>query len=248
MRPLIAVPAYDLMPGRVRHWRESGVAVPAPYVEALHRAGAQEAILMPVPVSDADAAELLARFDGLVLLGGGDLDPACYGQAPGAELYGVSEARDAFELALTRAAIEQEIPTLAICRGVQALNVVLGGDLDQHITGRPGLMVHGTPNEEDGAVIHDVALERGSRLAAAIRVARPACSSHHHQAIDRLGDDLVVTARSDDGIVEGVELARAAWVVGVQWHPEDTAASDPVQQRLFDAFVEQAGHLSSRKA
>jgi putative glutamine amidotransferase len=148
--------------------------------------------------------------------------------------------RDAFELTLLRAAIDRSMPTLAICRGAQVLNVLLGGTLDQHITGREGLLGHGIPGVEGGAALHDLELDSGSKLATAMGVTRAECSSHHHQAVDRVGDALTITARAPDGIVEGVELDGDAWIVGAQWHPEDTAGRDPAQQALFDALVRQA--------
>jgi putative glutamine amidotransferase len=242
--PLTAVPAYVLEEGRVTRWDDEAVASPLRYIAALHRAGAQEAIVMPVLLGEGNAAErLLARFDGLVLLGGGDLAPSTYGQQPHERVYGVSEVRDAFELGLARAAIALGTPTLAICRGHQILNVALGGTLDQHITDRlPG---HGRPGTERGTELHDISLEPGSRLAAALGVTRARCSSHHHQAVDRLGRGLRATAWAEDGVIEGVELDGDGWVVGAQWHPEDTAADDPVQQRLFDAFATQASSFSS---
>jgi putative glutamine amidotransferase len=195
---------------------------------------------MPEEIAPTDAANLLDHFDGLLLLGGGDLDPATYGAVPDTHNYGMSHARDAFELALARAAIDRGMPTLAICRGSQVLNVVLGGSLDQHITGRDGLMGHGVPGVEGGATLHDVDIDTDSRLGRAMGTMTAECSSHHHQAMDQLGTGLRVTARAPDGIVEGIELDGAAWIVGAQWHPEDTAGRDPVQQSLFDAFVREA--------
>jgi putative glutamine amidotransferase len=239
-RPLIAVPAYPVKAGRVEGWVNAGVAAPLPYIEALQRAGAQEAILSPVAIDDAGGVDVLARFDGLLLLGGGDLAPVEYGQEPRDEVYSVIAHRDRFEIALVRAAIELGVPMLAICRGHQVLNVAQGGTLDQHITGRDGVLDHGKPGVEGGASVHDLELEAGSRLATAMGTTRASCSSHHHQAVDRVGDGLRITARAPDGIVEGIELAGDVWIVGAQWHPEDTAAGDPVQQRLFDTFVEQA--------
>ena len=123
-------------------------------------------------------------------------------------------------------ALELDLPVLAICRGLQLLNVAFGGSLHQHIDGHK-------------LVLHDVSVEPGSRLAA-LGTMRPACFSVHHQSIDRVGAGLVVTARADDGTVEGIELPDH-WVVGVQWHPEDTAADDPAQQALLDAFVGECG-------
>jgi gamma-glutamyl-gamma-aminobutyrate hydrolase PuuD len=239
-RPLIAVPAYPVKAGRVQGWEKPGVAAPTPYMEALHRAGAREAILMPVAIDDTDASEVLERFDGLLLMGGGDLHPEEYGQERRDEVYGVIPHRDRFEVALARAAVARDLPTLAICRGHQVLNVALGGSLDQHISERDGVLAHGKPGVPGGSSVHDVDLEPGSRLAEAMDVTRASCSSHHHQAVDRVGDRLRVTARSPDGVVEGIELDGDAWIVGAQWHPEDTAATDAAQQRLFDTFVRQA--------
>jgi putative glutamine amidotransferase len=239
-RPLIAVPAYPVKAGRVQGWEKPGVAAPAPYVEALQRAGALEAILMPVGIDDADAGEILDRFDGLLLLGGGDLHPQEYDQERRETVYGVVPHRDRFEIALARAAVDRGLPTLAICRGHQVLNVALGGALDQHISDRAGVLAHGKPGVPGGSSVHDVDLDPGSRLAEAMGVTHASVSSHHHQAVDRTGDGLRVTACAPDGIVEGIELDGDAWIVGAQWHPEDTAADDPAQQRLFDTFVRHA--------
>ena len=124
------------------------------------------------------------------------------------------------------------------------LNVALGGSLDQHITDRAGVSATAGPASTGGWSVHDVELEPGSRLATAMGVTRAWCSSQHHQAVDRIGDGLRVSARAPDGVIEGIELEGDAWIVGVQWHPEDTAADDPAQQRLFDAFVRQAGAIT----
>jgi putative glutamine amidotransferase len=239
-KPLVAVPAYPVVPGRIEGWRDAGIAVPEPYLAALKRAGAQEAVLMPEPISAADAGDLLDHFDGLLMLGGPDLDPETYGEEDDGHTYGVSHVRDAFELTLLRIAIDRAMPTLAICRGAQVLNVLLGGTLDQHITGREGLVPHGIPGVEGGAALHDLDIDAGSKLATAMGATQAECSSHHHQAVDQVGDGLTITARAPDGIVEGVELEGDAWIVGAQWHPEDTAGRDPAQQALFDTFVREA--------
>jgi putative glutamine amidotransferase len=237
-RPLIAVPMYPrLSPGQVRGWADDGVGLPARYVDALRRAGAQEALFLPELDDDA-VDDVLTRVDGLLLVGGGDLDPATYDDAATDTVYGVSAARDACELALMRAAIAQGLPTLAICRGHQVLAVALGAKLDQHITGRPGLLDHGVPGVDDGARSHAVRVEPDSKLARAMGTTTPTVSSHHHQTVTALGPQIRVVAVAPDGIVEGIEpVGGDAWIVGVQWHPEDTAGSDPSQQALFDAFV-----------
>jgi putative glutamine amidotransferase len=193
---------------------------------------------MPDELDEREAADLLTRFDGLLLLGGGDLDPETYGQARAEEVYGVIARRDGFELPLVHAALDAGLPTLAICRGHQVLNVALGGTLDQHITSRGTAVGHGLPGVEGGATMHSVRVQHGSRLASAFGATAASVSSHHHQAVEKLGDGLEAVAWADDGIVEGIELADGEqWMIGVQWHPEDTAGTDPLQQRLFDAFV-----------
>jgi putative glutamine amidotransferase len=245
-RPLIAVPIYPrLEPGRVRGWSEAGVGLPARYVDALRRAGGLEAMFLP-DLGDDDADEVLDRVDGLLLVGGGDLDPGTYGEAAASRVYGVDRDRDASELALARAAIARDIPTLAICRGHQVLAVALGAKLDQHITGRPGLLDHGVPGVDDGARLHDVDVEPDSKLARALGTTTPTVSSHHHQAVIGGEPRLRVVACASDGTVEGLELVGSdAWIVGVQWHPEDTAGSDPAQQGLFDTFVRACSTVGS---
>jgi putative glutamine amidotransferase len=200
------------------------------------RAGGQ-----PVIVNDArDPKELLARVDALVLTGGPDVDPARYGEAPHPSVYGVDAADDDFECALAEAATIRSVPTLAICRGIQILNVARGGTLHQHIADDPGVPAHGQPGVAGGAREHEVTLDAGSLVADVMDTTKIVASCHHHQAIDQLGDGLRVVGRATDGIVEALEL-DGAFLLAVQWHPEDTADTDPAQQRLFDALVNRAG-------
>jgi putative glutamine amidotransferase len=235
-RPLIAVPAYLVRSGRVEGWTTSAVAAPETYLQALRRAGARGAIVMPDDLAEDEPDQVLERFDGLLLIGGGDLDPDSYGQARQQQVYGVIDRRDGFELPLVRAAIARAMPTLAICRGHQVLNVALGGTLEQHLV--PGDVPHGVPGVAGGSTAHFVRVHEGSMLAAALRVTAAEVSSQHHQAVDKLGADLEAVAWADDGVIEGIEVTLPdQWVIGIQWHPEDTAGSDAVQQRLFDAFV-----------
>lgn len=237
--PRVAVPAYTPAARRVRASIGDGFSVPEHYVHALHRAGA-----VPYLLSAYDprpAHEVLDDFDGLLLIGGGDIDPAGYGGGRHPELYGIELDRDRFECALAVAAVDRELPLLAICRGMQMLNVALGGTLHPHLPEIPGSEAHRTVDGE--LLLRDVDIRPGTLLASTlgtIRVQR--CSCRHHQSIDRVGRDLEVVARADDGTVEGMERAvPGGWLLGVQWHPEDTAAGDPVQQALFDAFVAEAG-------
>jgi putative glutamine amidotransferase len=233
--PLIALPAYPMKPGRVDGWADPAFAIQAMYVESLQRAGAQEAVLGPRHLDHGEALAVLERFDGLLLPGGGDVIPERYGAPRAEQTYGTIPLRDEFEFALCNAALELARPLFAICRGTQVLNVALGGTLTQHITDDfPG---HGTPGVEGGQHVHDISIEAESRAGAAMGTTRTRCSCHHHQAVARVGRGLRVTARADDGIVEAMELEGPTWVTAVQWHPEDTAAGDPAQQGLFDAFV-----------
>jgi putative glutamine amidotransferase len=176
-----------------------------------------------------------------LLCGGGDVDPSCYGAAPHALTAGIDELRDAFELSSVRAALDAGIPVLAICRGMQVLNVACGGTLHQHLGDLPGTILHrpDPPALCDVGVLHTASVASGTRLADALGSSEPLGSSYHHQAIDRVGTGLSVTAKARDGVIEAVEHEQG-WVVGVQWHPEDTAARDEVQQNLFDAFVREA--------
>ncbi len=240
MPPLIAVGGRHLKPGSVPGWPDRGaLAVPDRFIKALHRAGAREAVLLPTEIDPGEASDLLGRFDGLLLTGGGDIVPARYGARTREEIRGADPARDEFEVALALAALDRGMPLLAVCRGAQVLNVALGGTLDPHIQDRVDVLTHEGPGTEE-FVMHPVRLESGSRTAWAMGVERPDCPSSHHQALEKLGDGLVATGWSDDGLVEATEH-EDAWAVGVQWHPEVTAASDPAQQGLFDALAEQAG-------
>jgi len=240
-RPLIAVVAYHLDGSRVARWPEGGYGVPALYLDALRRAGARTAIV--APGEEGEPEELLEPFDGLLLVGGGDVDPARYGGTSSEHVYGVEPDRDEAEIALLHAAEGIALPTLCICRGVQVMNVAYGGTLLGHLPDIPGLQVHGVPLDQT-QTIHDVLVEPGSRLSAVTKTDRLASLSHHHQGIDRVGEGLVVTGRTEDGLIEAIERIvpdpedpTAPWIVGVQWHPEETAESDPAQQSLFDALT-----------
>jgi len=181
---------------------------------------------------DELARDVLSRVDALCLPGGPDVAPNRYGAASvHSKVFGVRAEHDALDIALARAAIELDKPVLAICRGHQVLNVALGGTLHQHLPDVVG---------DDVGARHfkhhnDIDLMAGSKAAVTMGTTRPHGHCVHHQAIETLGAGLEVTAWSGD-VIEGVELADQ-WVVGVQWHPEDDAATDPEQQALFDGFV-----------
>ncbi|HEY1740021.1 MAG TPA: gamma-glutamyl-gamma-aminobutyrate hydrolase family protein [Acidimicrobiia bacterium] len=241
----MGVTARRLAAGRVTGWHADGVGERSKYLERVRAAGGLPVVLDPAVGTDAGAAgevdKLVARLDAVLLTGGPDVAPACYHEAPHDTVYGTDDVVDGFEFALAHAALRAEVPMLAICRGIQVLNVACGGSLHQHIPDLPGVAAHGRPGEAGGEWPHTVTLDPDSRLARVMGTDRPICSCHHHQSIDQVGDGLRVVGRADDGIIEAIEPAsseRAGFVLAVQWHPEDTATNDCAQQRLFDALVE----------
>ncbi|HEX6131529.1 MAG TPA: GrpB family protein [Actinomycetota bacterium] len=250
-RPLVAVVGYHLDGTRVARWPHGGYGVPLPYVERLRAAGARTAIVAPGETGDPE--ELLEPFDGLVLVGGGDVDPSRYGGERTDHVYGVEPDRDETELELLLAADRLRMPSLCICRGMQLMNVAFGGTLVPHLPAVDGMLEHGVP-VADTQTVHDVKVAPESLLMATTRADVLRCSSHHHQGVDRLGEGLVATGWSDDGLVEAIELPPVdeddwtRWVVGVQWHPEDTARDDPAQQALFDGLVRLAEVRGTRAA
>ena len=214
------------------------------YTAAARAAGLRPYVLPLLSPADADA--LLAGMDGLVLTGGEDVDPRHYGASPHPALGEVHAQRDAFELALARAAQARRLPTFAICRGVQILNVALGGTLVQDLPSeRAGALAHDGAWDR-GARVHPVELTAGSRLARAVGAQRLTVNSLHHQAIADTAPALVATGHAPDGVVEGVEARDDAWwMLGVQWHPEElTATAEGWDRALFAAFAEAARDAS----
>jgi gamma-glutamyl-gamma-aminobutyrate hydrolase PuuD len=230
--PLVGVTTYSER-AAWGAWDRAAALLPDTYVQSVVRAGGRPVLLPPTGDEDVrDAAAVIDALDAVVLVGGGDVDPARYGQGAHATTAGVDARRDAAELALVAAALDAGTPILAICRGMQVLNVHLGGTLCQHLPDVLGTDAH----RPAAGCFADVAVhsEPGS-LAAKVLGERTTVRCSHHQALDDVGAGLVVTSRAADGVVEAVELPSAQFVLGVQWHPEEE-----LDLRLFQALVEAA--------
>jgi putative glutamine amidotransferase len=222
-----------LEPARWSVWDMQAALLPYNYVEAIQRAGGLAVMLAPDPQLTADPGEVLALIDGLMLAGGADIDPASYGQETHAETVATVPARDAFEIALVNTAIERDMPVLGICRGMQLINVARGGTLLQHLPERFGHSEHRRVIGTFEGADHPARLVEGSLAARAAGETLHSTKSHHHQGVDRLGSDLIVSGISErDGLAEAIELPDRRFVLGVQWHPE----ADP-HSKVIGSFV-----------
>ena len=222
-RPLVAIPArFSVSASALRY---GGVVAARALVQAVYAAGGEPLLVLP---EAGDPADRLGWADAVLLPGGGDLDPAAYGeQVVSDAVYDVDRRQDAFDLAVASWALDVGVPLLAVCRGLQVVNVALGGTLHQHV------------EPAHRHLVHEVEVEPASRLAATLGTSRLTASCYHHQTVARLGRGLAVVATAQDRTVEGIELAAAdGFFLGVQWHPEDTAADDPVQRALLESLVE----------
>ncbi|MDP4504483.1 gamma-glutamyl-gamma-aminobutyrate hydrolase family protein [Nonomuraea turcica] len=232
MRPLIAIPArFSASASALRHRAEVNARA---LVEAVWRAGGEPVSLHPhAPGGVSDPVEVagrLARFDAVLLPGGGDLAPHRYGDLAAHEsVYDVDDEQDGFDLEVARQALAAGVPVLAVCRGLHVVNTVLGGTLEQDMGGT---------DLEHRHVLHPVAVLTGSLLERTTGAQKVNASCYHHQRVSRVGEGLVVTAEAADGTIEALEApGLASWFVAVQWHPEDNAHEESAQQSIFDAFV-----------
>ena len=234
-RPLVIIPARFSQDASALRY-EAEVAA-AKLLAAVWDAGAEPLVVHPTALGEPDDLKRLRqRFwmaDGILLPGGGDLSSRWYGEPPHPTLYNVDETQDAFDLALARWAIADRIPLLAICRGNQVVNVALGGTLVQDMTEEIG--------QSHRNFVHDIDLDAESPLREVVADHRITISCSHHQCIAVLGDKLVAAAHASDDTIEAVTLAdHEGWYLGVQWHLEDFADTDPIQHGIFRAFVDAA--------
>lgn len=206
---------------------EPNDTVPRAYVRAVRRAGGLP-VLLPL-LDPADVDDLLASVDGVVVSGGGDVHPSRYGEEPRPELWGVDTTRDEFDHVLWHRLLERPFPVLGVCRGAQTLNVALGGTLVQHLDDHP--REHGD--------LHHAEVAAGSQLAGVVGAGAIDVNSLHHQAIEKPGDGVVVTATGHDGTVEAIEVEGAPHVLAVQWHPE-LLRHEPRHLALFEDLVRRA--------
>jgi putative glutamine amidotransferase len=228
MRPIVGITSYaeEVTWGA---WVEPSAVVPLAYVRAVERSGGRPLV---VPPSEDGIEETLAVLDGLILSGGSDVHPELYDADPHPETTDVREDRDRAELALLAAALERDLPVLAVCRGSQVLNVARGGDLVQHL---PEILGHERHKHKPGQFSdHDVRLEPETRLGQLLGERAPV-KSHHHQGFGRIGDGLREVGWADDGTVEALEDPSKRFTVGVLWHPEEGE-----DFALFEALVEEA--------
>jgi len=228
MRPLIGISTYREQ-ARWGFWDVPAVLLPAAYADAVASAGGEPVLLPTASVT----ADVVARLDGLVLAGGADVDPARYGEEPGPHTAVTRPDRDASEVAVLQAALDRDLPLLAICRGMQLLNVLLGGTLLQHLPAVPGTEPH-----QLGLGLYAERKVRTAPGSALDGLIGPTATvnCHHHQALDRIASALTPSAWADDGVVEGVEADGRRFCLAVQWHPETSE-----DRRLFSGLVAAAG-------
>lgn len=233
-KPLIGITTY-LQRAQTGVWDTRAAFLPETYFAAVEAAGGIPVLLPPQPLDGGVAEQLMDRIDGLIISGGLDVEASRYGAQPHERADPPSRVRDDWDDALLTAAIDGEVPFLAICRGIQVLNVNRGGTLHQHL---PEVIGDDRYSGENGVfAVNRVEVEEGSQVASIIGAGAHEVKSYHHQAIDAVGEGLNVTAHSSGGVVQAVELDGVPFGVGVQWHPEQDAEQDA---RLFQSLVKAA--------
>lgn len=235
-RPIIGITTY----GRDKR---GFFGIDVEYVEAIRRAGGIPVLLPP---GELHQDELLKRLDGLIISGGGDVEPTHYQGTAHAAIEYVDPERDASEIRLAQMVVESGLPALNICRGAQVLNVALGGTLIEHLPDEVGDEIDHRATPE-GFVYHPVAVEPASHLAEIIGQVEINAASWHHQAVRWLAPGLKPVAFAADGTVEALEMPEHPWLIAVQWHPENLAGNDPVHQRIFDSLVVAAAQRAQQQ-
>jgi putative glutamine amidotransferase len=242
MKPVVGITTY-LQRAQTGVWDTRAAFLPETYFAAIEAAGGIPVLLPPQPLDGGVAEQVMGRLDGLIISGGLDVEPSRYGADAHPASDPPSRIRDDWDDALLTAAIAQEVPFLAICRGIQVLNVNRGGTLHQHL---PDVIGDARYSGENGVfATNTVEVEDGSQLAAIIGDGAHEVKSYHHQGIDAVGDGLTVTAHSGGGVVQAVELDGVPFGVGVQWHPEQDAEEDA---RLFESLVQAAASYRKTNA
>jgi putative glutamine amidotransferase len=222
-----------------------GKAPEGAYVNSAYLGSVQQAGGVPLPLppqlSGTALESLMSRVDGLLLTGGGDVDPALFGEAPHPTVHEVAPARDSLEMSAIRLGLERSLPILAICRGIQVLNVALGGSLYQDVGSDPGTQLRHSQGEPRDHPTHKVKLVPGSRLARVLGADEVEVNSMHHQAVKDVAPGLVAVGWAPDQVIEAVESEDAArFVLAVQWHPEELVGHSEPARRLFAGFVDAA--------
>ena len=241
-RPVIGL-ASALEPARWGVWDQEAALLPSNYIARVQAAGGRTVLLPPDPAAVDDPDSVLDLIDGLLLAGGADIDPSFYGQAPEPGLEATYPERDRFELAIAKAAIARDQPVLGICRGMQIINVALGGTLHQDILGRVGDDRHRAVLGQFEGADHGVELEQGSLAAQSVGSRESVTKSHHHQSVDVVGDGLTVTGHSKDDLTcEAIEFNGRRFALGIQWHAEATDGD-----LVIPSFVAAAGEWRAER-
>jgi putative glutamine amidotransferase len=238
MRPIIAITSTGKHEAYLEsRYYQSYYASPSPYVDAVRKAGGVPIILPPIHPDEAQ--DILQTVNAIIIAGGADVSPEFYGgNSEHPHLTKLDKERDASEIAIVQQMIEMgDKPLFCVCRGMQVLNVALGGTMYEHI---PDILDDDMHRKDSFWTLHEVEVDSHSRLAQIMQSDTVKTYSGHHQAVKTLGEGLSVVAKAADGITEALTYENHPWVLGVQWHPEKSAAEDMSQQRLFDAVVEAA--------